>query len=255
MQQDALMHQYEGGIFISAASPPSLSDILLQEYNTPTHELSGATVDGIPFDSMDLDHIYVAQSSDNINQEFGILFTEDTNEPATASATANPNTVAEEEGTNGDDTASPEVTASPAATDSSGEIFPCVHDGCQKNFTKAYLLNKHLRVHFPPHQCPYCPLKFAVTRDKNRHIGDRHRKEAGLLSSTLFCPVESCKRHQDAFGRKDNLLRHTKKQHKGNPGALAAAKAMEEVVALPYSPDGEEDVNEEQPLELLWGEG
>jgi len=193
---------------------------------------------------MDIDESYDSLTSDIINSEVEALLTENTNDPAIASPTANFHN--EEEGMNAESTASPEGTASPVGTD---DNFPCEWEDrgkvCDKVFLKLYLLNKHSKTHRPPHVCQYCGHRFAVTRDKNRHIGDRHRSEAGLPPSTLFCPVESCKRHHDAFGRKDNLLRHVKKQHKGNPGALAAAKAMDEPVALPDSPDGEEDVNEQ----------
>jgi predicted flap endonuclease-1-like 5' DNA nuclease len=49
--------------------------------------------------------------------------------------------------------------------DAPSEDIKCLY-GCGKKFSKSYLRNKHHKVHNPPHDCPYCGRRFAVTRDK-----------------------------------------------------------------------------------------
>jgi hypothetical protein len=44
----------------------------------------------------------------------------------------------------------------------------------------------------------------------------------------FFCPVETCKRRPSPFKRKDNMVRHVRKQHPGNTRALVAATGTPE---------------------------
>jgi hypothetical protein len=86
------------------------------------------------------------------------------------------------------------------------------------------------------------------------------------VARTLFnCPVEMCNRHNNPFTRRDNMLRHVRKQHKGNNAALAAALAMRGEQAVEGIVDDEEEdededeeeveVEVEEELEGEWGAG
>jgi len=98
---------------------------------------------------------------------------------------------------------------SPSSSNTSSEIlWPCKYDGCFKTFHKRYQLNKHSNTHFPKYRCSFGCKAFAVKRDRDRHVRDRHSS-----SPTFACPVQGCKRQTRMFKRDDNLLRHLEKVH------------------------------------------
>jgi len=130
--------------------------------------------------------------------------------------------------------------------DSVTEQWPCEFSGCCKVFSKRFMRNKHHQIHDPKHNCPYCPMKFPVKRDKTRHIRDRHSSQAGLPPVIPnYCPVATCNRNADSgrpFGRRDNMLRHVRKQHARDREALAAAMAAgSSPVSTPTQGEEEDD--------------
>jgi len=109
-----------------------------------------------------------------------------------------------------------------------------------------------------------------LTIHRMRHIKDRHYVEAKVARTLFNCPVEMCNRHNNPFTRRDNMLRHVRKQHKGNNAALAAALTMrgeqaveEGIVDDDDDEEGEEEeedeeeeeVEVEEELEGEWGAG
>jgi len=143
---------------------------------------------------------------------------------------------------------SAENTPSPTGATSSDDDWPCEYN-CGKFFRKKFLRNKHHKVHDPPHACSFCPMRFPVKRDKMRHVRDRHRTEAGIVSTSYYCTATACKRHtEQPFTRRDNMLRHVRKQHPRDKEAFAlamAARAEQEEDDMEYS---------EGHLEVLIGE-
>jgi hypothetical protein len=64
--------------------------------------------------------------------------------------------------------------------------------------------------HKHPYKCPNpsCKAKnFGSRGDLARHKQELHSEPR------FYCPVASCKRHKEAFRRKDNMLTHTKNCH------------------------------------------
>jgi hypothetical protein len=77
--------------------------------------------------------------------------------------------------------------------------------------------SRHLRVHFPPNECPHaeCDKRFGQKRDLDRHVIAKHAAEASQ-SDGLFCPHSGCKYAEGGSKvckRRDNLARHIRTKH------------------------------------------
>ncbi|KAF2469637.1 uncharacterized protein BDR25DRAFT_46673 [Lindgomyces ingoldianus] len=92
--------------------------------------------------------------------------------------------------------------------------FPCSYPGCGKPFNRQCDLKRHSKTHQPrserPHKCSVCNEGFLYPKDRNRH--ERTHDQSSSPETTLYCPVEGCN-NRDGFSRRDNLLRHQRKQH------------------------------------------
>ncbi|KAF1948253.1 hypothetical protein CC80DRAFT_328033 [Byssothecium circinans] len=88
--------------------------------------------------------------------------------------------------------------------------FPCPFEGCGKTFDRACDVKRHQKTHLSrterPHKCAICDEGFLYPKDLARHQ-NKHTAAQG----TLFCHVPGC--GSEGFSRKDNLLRHIRKQH------------------------------------------
>ncbi|OAG01949.1 uncharacterized protein CC84DRAFT_975729 [Paraphaeosphaeria sporulosa] len=92
--------------------------------------------------------------------------------------------------------------------------FPCVYEGCGRTFDRSCDLKRHQKTHLirseRPHKCSYCKEGFLYPKDRNRH--ERTHDESTASQNQLFrCPVPGCP--NVGFSRRDNLLRHQRKQH------------------------------------------
>lgn len=92
--------------------------------------------------------------------------------------------------------------------------YPCNIDGCERTFDRACELNRHQKTHLDrserPHKCSVCHEGFLYPKDLNRH----QRKHIAQSSAqvTFFCRYPGCG-NSEGFSRRDNLLRHQRKQH------------------------------------------
>ncbi|PVI04511.1 hypothetical protein DM02DRAFT_518651 [Periconia macrospinosa] len=88
--------------------------------------------------------------------------------------------------------------------------FPCGINGCQKTFDRACDVKRHSKTHLDrserPHKCAFCPEGFLYPKDLARHQS-KHTQAQG----TLYCSFPGCT--SEGFSRRDNLLRHQRKQH------------------------------------------
>ncbi|KAF2443121.1 hypothetical protein P171DRAFT_363346 [Karstenula rhodostoma CBS 690.94] len=92
--------------------------------------------------------------------------------------------------------------------------FPCGYEGCGRTFDRSCDLKRHQKTHLirseRPHKCSFCHEGFLYPKDRNRH--ERTHDESTASQSQLFrCPVPGCT--NVGFSRRDNLLRHQRKQH------------------------------------------
>lgn len=92
--------------------------------------------------------------------------------------------------------------------------FPCVYEGCGRIFDRSCDRKRHEKTHLirseRPHKCSYCSEGFLYPKDRNRH--ERTHDESTASQTQLFrCPVPGC--NNPGFSRRDNLLRHQRKQH------------------------------------------
>ncbi|KAF1361292.1 hypothetical protein EJ07DRAFT_112493, partial [Lizonia empirigonia] len=91
--------------------------------------------------------------------------------------------------------------------------FACTIEGCNKTFDRNCELNRHLKVHLGrnerPHMCT-CGEGFLYPKDLTRH--QRKHVEQPLAKVTFYCHVYGCT-NTDGFSRRDNLLRHHRRQH------------------------------------------
>ncbi|KAH8701405.1 hypothetical protein GQ44DRAFT_631816 [Phaeosphaeriaceae sp. PMI808] len=98
--------------------------------------------------------------------------------------------------------------------------FPCPIEGCEKAFDRACDVNRHRKSHLEsserPHQCQVCHEGFLYPKDLNRHR--RKHDGQGLTQPNYYCHLPGCNNF-DGFSRRDNLLRHQRRQHR----AIAAA--------------------------------
>ncbi|KAF2180662.1 hypothetical protein K469DRAFT_277114 [Zopfia rhizophila CBS 207.26] len=92
--------------------------------------------------------------------------------------------------------------------------YPCQYNGCRKAFDRRCDLNRHQKTHQSrserPHKCSICNEGFLYPKDRSRH--ERTHGQSPTPSVVLFCEVPGCN-NVDGFSRKDNLLRHQRKQH------------------------------------------
>ncbi|KAG9192942.1 hypothetical protein G6011_11676 [Alternaria panax] len=84
---------------------------------------------------------------------------------------------------------------------------------CQECFDRRCDLNKHInRVHNKRARCPYegcTQAPFGFEADLQRHIAAKHSVER---KAEIKCTAHGC---EEKFSRKDNMLRHMRKQHPG----------------------------------------
>ncbi|CAI6337161.1 unnamed protein product [Periconia digitata] len=71
----------------------------------------------------------------------------------------------------------------------------------------------HLNRSERPHKCSLCREAFLYPKDLTRHQ-NKHAPTQG----TLYCDVPGCT--SDGFSRRDNLLRHQRRQH---PSSVASS--------------------------------
>jgi hypothetical protein len=100
-------------------------------------------------------------------------------------------------------------------TENSSPKYRCMD--CPESFNKRYLLNKHVKQHYPPFECTTnsCTKSFQYKRDFDRHVSARH-PETVLELNVYFCPYPACKFSVQGKGgssRKDNMARHISTQH------------------------------------------
>ncbi|CAL4125098.1 unnamed protein product [Meganyctiphanes norvegica] len=86
-----------------------------------------------------------------------------------------------------------------------GKIYQC--NQCNNTFSRKDYLVTHLRTHTgeKPYQCNLCNKTFTESSNLNRHAS----KHTGKKQSQSI----KCKQCDTAFTRKDNLLKHLRKQH------------------------------------------
>ncbi|KAF1998718.1 hypothetical protein P154DRAFT_243169 [Amniculicola lignicola CBS 123094] len=91
--------------------------------------------------------------------------------------------------------------------------FPCDAVNCAKKFNRSCDLKRHQKTHQPraerPHKCSICSEGFLYPKDRNRH---QRTHEASAPKNILYCEEPDCT-NIDGFSRRDNLLRHRRKQH------------------------------------------
>jgi hypothetical protein len=132
MKPSDIMHHWESTLSSDLETRPPLADIL---------SLDGTAWSQLGF-SIDTEEMVIDTKDDQV---LGPYRDEDSKAGEASSIT-------------------PEEVSSPNS-DLDDPILPCQY-GCGKNFLKPYLRNKHHKVHNPPHSCPYCDRRFAVSRDK-----------------------------------------------------------------------------------------
>ncbi|TVY71379.1 Sex-determining transformer protein [Lachnellula suecica] len=91
----------------------------------------------------------------------------------------------------------------------------CQYPGCtdKRVFLQDSALKRHMNKHKRPYRCtsPNCKVRdFSNSGDLKRHQRTVHSNQK------LFCPVVTCKRHTQGFGRKDNWMEHLKRVHTMN---------------------------------------
>ncbi|KAF2636743.1 hypothetical protein P280DRAFT_139877 [Massarina eburnea CBS 473.64] len=88
--------------------------------------------------------------------------------------------------------------------------FGCSFRGCAKRYNRACDVKRHGKTHLDrserPHKCTLCDEGFLYPKDLARHQ-NKHTTAQG----NLFCDVLGCM--SEPFSRRDNLLRHKRKQH------------------------------------------
>ncbi|KZM20610.1 uncharacterized protein EKO05_0010890 [Ascochyta rabiei] len=100
--------------------------------------------------------------------------------------------------------------------------FVCAFEGCHKAFDRNCELNRHLKIHLGrnerPHRCKFCAEGFLYPKDLTRH--QRKHVEQASAKVTFHCQVYGCS-NTEGFSRRDNLLRHHRRQHDGVASPLA----------------------------------
>lgn len=85
---------------------------------------------------------------------------------------------------------------------------------CQRVRLWLTILSRHQKQHLGrserPHPCPDCDEGFLYPKDLHRH--QRKHADQPFAQVTFFCPYPDC-RSRGGFSRRDNLLRHQRKQH------------------------------------------
>ncbi|KAH4958747.1 hypothetical protein HBI78_174470 [Parastagonospora nodorum] len=92
--------------------------------------------------------------------------------------------------------------------------YSCRHEGCMKTFDRACELNRHRKTHLGsferPHQCDICNEGFLYPKDLHRH--QKKHIEHTAAKNTFYCQARGCNNFE-GFSRRDNLLRHQRRQH------------------------------------------
>ncbi|KAF2684451.1 hypothetical protein K458DRAFT_31981 [Lentithecium fluviatile CBS 122367] len=96
-----------------------------------------------------------------------------------------------------------------------GGGFPCPFDGCGKSYDRSCDLKRHQKTHMDrserPHKCSVCNDGFLYPKDRDRH--QRTHEASSSAQAMLYCQVPGCPK-VNGFSRRDNLLRHQRKQHR-----------------------------------------
>ncbi|KAF8855525.1 hypothetical protein BDZ45DRAFT_502834 [Acephala macrosclerotiorum] len=120
------------------------------------------------------------------------------------------------------DSGSPNSSSTPASSSNfSGSSaylrtppsIPCSFPGCNRLFSLQHELNRHLKSHTRPSQCPHCGRGFETSKDVKRHVNDVHE-----TTKRFFCSVSDCRFSRTAgegsgFKRKENWKRHVRSKH------------------------------------------
>ncbi|KAF2850558.1 hypothetical protein T440DRAFT_396954, partial [Plenodomus tracheiphilus IPT5] len=90
--------------------------------------------------------------------------------------------------------------------------FPCDANDCDKIFDRACDFNRHQKTHLGrserPHKCSTCRETFLYPKDLERHQ-QKHIDEPSAKNH-FPCHHPGCR---NTFSRRDNLLRHRRRQH------------------------------------------
>ncbi|RAH65501.1 C2H2-type zinc finger protein [Aspergillus aculeatinus CBS 121060] len=90
-------------------------------------------------------------------------------------------------------------------------LYYCQHRACvtKTGFSRKRDLQKHMRIHFKPVECPMCTVTTAQQIHMRRHIEVHH----GGWARQLWQVGAVCKLCGKSFTRRDNLRRHYRTQH------------------------------------------
>ncbi|PVH84942.1 hypothetical protein DL98DRAFT_484051 [Cadophora sp. DSE1049] len=111
---------------------------------------------------------------------------------------------------------SPQLPSPSSSSSSPGKPHACYH--CNKAFSRASDMNKHIKYHTRPITCPVqgCDYTCGRQKDLSRHQHGVHKDMFG--EEEFPCPFEECKKAGVKFSRRDNLGRHLKRRHGGATG-------------------------------------
>lgn len=93
-------------------------------------------------------------------------------------------------------------------------------------------MDKHLRPYVcEEHECKSKRLGFTYSGGLTRHQKEVHGRLGGARGK-CWCPHVGCKRNGGAgFSRRENLIEHLRRVHKGFPGSDEAVKSQSPAVA------------------------
>ena len=122
-------------------------------------------------------------------------------------------------------------------------VYPCVHMGCHKTFSRLFSLRTHQRIHTAiadrPFRCSHCPASFVRNHDLKRHEKGHDRRAfrcAGCLK--LFSRRDAIRRHKLAVSngqkraRKHGNAGGSSGEHASGAGGSACEDAAIEEVVL-----------------------
>ncbi|KAF8850736.1 hypothetical protein BDZ45DRAFT_808929 [Acephala macrosclerotiorum] len=101
----------------------------------------------------------------------------------------------------------------PLTSTSQTPSLPCPAPGCTKVFEFQETLNRHMRYHTRPEQCPHCPRRFGTKTHLERHVKDVHDTAARFHCNTEGCKYAEGSESGKSFARKEHLRRHARSRH------------------------------------------